>query len=40
MKLGEGRGRETFGEDVRELGGGRNMKDPDLAEGDPIPDKV
>jgi hypothetical protein len=39
-KLGESRGREAFGEDVRELGGGRNMKDPHLAYGHPITDKV
>jgi hypothetical protein len=39
-KLREGRGREAFGEDVRELGGGGNMKDPHLADGNPITDKV
>jgi hypothetical protein len=39
-KLSEGRGWEAFGEDIRELRDGRNMEDPHLAEGDPIPDKV
>jgi hypothetical protein len=39
-KLGEGRGREAFGEDVNELGGGRNMKDPHLTHDDLITDKV
>jgi hypothetical protein len=39
-KLGEGRGREAFGEDVGELGGGRYVKDPHLANGNPISDKV
>jgi hypothetical protein len=39
-KLGEGWGREAFGEDVGELGGGRYVKDPHLADGNPITDKV
>jgi hypothetical protein len=39
-KLGEGRGREALGEDVSELGGGQYVKDPHLANGNPITDKV
>jgi hypothetical protein len=39
-KLGEGQGREALGEDVSELGGGRYVKDPHLADGNPITDKV
>ena len=39
-ELDEGRGRETLSEDVGELGGGRDVEDPNIAEGDPIPDKV
>jgi len=39
-ELGEGRGRETLGEDVGELGGGRDVEDPNIADGDPVPDKV
>jgi hypothetical protein len=39
-KLGEGRGREAFGEDVRELGGGRNIKYPHLTHCHTITDKV
>jgi hypothetical protein len=39
-KLVEGQGREAFGEDVGELGGGRYVKNPHLADGNPILDKV
>jgi len=39
-ELGEGRGRETLGEDVGELGGGRDVEDPNIADGDSIPDEV
>ena len=40
MKFGEGRGQETLGEDVGELGGGRDVEDPNIADGDSITDKV
>ena len=39
-ELGEGRGRETLGEDVGELGGGRDVEDPNIADSDPVPDEV
>ena len=39
-ELGEGRGQETLGEDVGELGGGRDVEDPNIADGDPITDEV
>jgi hypothetical protein len=39
-KLGEGRRREALGEDVGELGGGRYVKKPHLADGNPITNKV
>jgi len=39
-ELGEGRGREALGEDVGELGGGRDMEDPNIADSDPVPDEV
>ena len=39
-ELSEGRRRETLGEDVDELGGGRDMEDPNIANGDPITAKV
>ena len=39
-KLGEGRGREALGEDVGKLGGGRDVEDPNIADGDSITDKV
>jgi hypothetical protein len=39
-KLGEGRGRETLGEDVGKLGGGRDVEDPNIADGDSITDEV
>ena len=39
-ELGEGRGRETLGEDVGELGGGRDMEDPNIADSDPVSDEV
>jgi hypothetical protein len=39
-KLGEGRGREAFGEDIRKLGGGRDVKHSDVADGHPVADEV
>jgi len=39
-ELGEGRGRKTLGEDVGELGGGRDVEDANIADGDPVPDEV
>ena len=39
-ELDEGRGRETLSEDVGELGGGRDVEDPNIADGDPIPNEV
>jgi hypothetical protein len=39
-KLGEGRGREALGEDVGKLGGGRDVEDPNIADGDSITDEV
>ena len=39
-ELGEGRGRETLGEDVGELGGDRDVEDPNIADSDPVPDEV
>jgi len=39
-ELGEGRGRETLGEDVGELEGGRDVEDPNIADGDLITDEV
>ena len=39
-ELDESRGRETLGEDVGELGGGRDVEDPNIADGDPITDEV
>ena len=39
-KLGEGGRRETLGEDVRELRSGRDVEDPNIADGDPITNKV
>jgi len=39
-ELGEGRGRETLGEDVGELGGSRDVEDPNIADSDPVPDEV
>ena len=39
-ELGECRGRETLGEDVGELGGGRDVEDPNIADSDPVPDEV
>ena len=39
-ELGEGRGRETLGEDVGELRGGRYVEDPNIADRDSITDKV
>jgi hypothetical protein len=39
-KLGEGRGWEALGEDVGKLGGGRDVEDPNIADGDSIADEV
>jgi hypothetical protein len=39
-KLDEGQGREALGEDVGKLGGGRDMEDPNIADGDSVMDKV
>jgi hypothetical protein len=39
-EVGEGRRREALGEDVCELGGSRYVKDPHLADGNPITDEV
>jgi hypothetical protein len=39
-KLGEGRGRKTLGEDVGELGGGQDVEDPNITDGDQISDEV
>ena len=39
-ELGEGRGREALGEDVSELGGGRDMEDPNIADSDLVPVEV
>jgi len=39
-KLGEGRGPEALGGDVGELGGGWNVEDPNIADGDPITNEV
>jgi len=39
-ELGEGRGRESLGEDVGELGGGRDVEDPNITDGDPITNEV
>jgi hypothetical protein len=39
-KLGEGRGREAFGEDVRKLWGGRDVKYSDVADGHTVVDEV
>ena len=39
-ELGEGRGREALGEDVGELGGGRDMEDLNIADSNPVSDEV
>ena len=39
-ELGEGRGRETLGEDVGELGGGWDVEDLNINDGDPITNEV
>jgi hypothetical protein len=39
-KLDEGRGRKTLGEDVGKLGGGRDVEDPNITDGDQISDEV
>jgi hypothetical protein len=40
MKLRESRGGETLGEDVDKLGGGRDMEDPNIADSNPVANKV
>ena len=39
-KLRESRGGETLGEDVSKLGGGRDMKYPNIADCDPVAHEV
>ena len=39
-KLREGRGGQSLGEDVGKLGGGRDMKYPNIADGDPVAHEV
>jgi len=39
-KLRESRGRETLGEDVGKLGGGRDMEDPNIADSNPVANEV
>ena len=39
-KLRENRGGETLGEDVGKLGGGRDMEDSNIADGDPVAHEV
>ena len=40
LKLCKHRGRKPFGEDVGELGGGRDVEDANISTGDPLVDKV
>ena len=40
MKLRECRGGDTLGEDVSELGGGRNMEDPNISDSNQVTNKV
>jgi hypothetical protein len=40
VKLGEGRGWKTLGEDVGKLRGGRDMEDLNVTDGDQISDEV
>ena len=39
-KLRERRGEKTLGEDVGKLGGGRDMENPNIADGDPVAHEV
>jgi hypothetical protein len=39
-KLCECRGGEALGEDIRKLGGGRDMEDPNLTNGNPVANEV
>ena len=39
-KLREGRGGKTLGEDVRKLGVGRDMENPNVAHSHPVPNEV
>jgi len=39
-KLRESRGGETLGEDVNKLEGGRDMEDPNIADNNPVANKV
>ena len=39
-KLHESRGGKTLGEDVGKLGGGRDMENPNIADGDPVAHEV
>ena len=39
-ELGEGRGGETIGEDISKLGGGRDVENPNGADGDEVADEV
>ena len=39
-ELREGRGMKALGEDVGKLGGGRDMENPNIADGDPVVHKV
>ena len=39
-KLQESRGGETLSEDVSKLGGGRDMENPNIADGDPFAHEV
>ena len=39
-ELGERRGGESLGEDVGELGGGRHVEDPNIADGDLVTNEV
>ena len=39
-KLRERRGGKTLGEDVGKLGGGRDMENPNIANGDPVVHEV
>jgi hypothetical protein len=39
-ELGEGRGGETIAEDISKLGGGRDVENPNGADGDEVADEV
>jgi len=40
VKLREGRGGQSLGEDISKLGGGRNMEYPNIADGDSVAHEV